>query len=87
MYSLLFQGVLGAGDWSLDLPFTDQHLTLLTDKQYTIPLLLLALTFWFAFRSVNMPTFAEFLIATEAEMNKVSWSTRKQSSRTRLWCS
>ena len=25
-----------------------------------------------------MPTFAEFLIATEAEMNKVSWSTRKQ---------
>jgi preprotein translocase SecE subunit len=27
---------------------------------------------------VNVPTFAEFLIATEAEMNKVSWSTRRR---------
>ena len=25
-----------------------------------------------------MPTFAEFLIATEAEMNKVSWSSRRR---------
>ena len=25
-----------------------------------------------------MPTFAEFLIATEAEMNKVSWSPKKR---------
>ena len=31
-----------------------------------------------AFRAVNVPDFAEFLIATEAEMNKVSWSTRKR---------
>ena len=25
-----------------------------------------------------MPTFADFLIATEAEMNKVSWTNRKR---------
>ena len=27
---------------------------------------------------MNVPTFADFLIATEAEMNKVSWTTRKR---------
>ena len=28
---------------------------------------------WAAYRSVNFPTFADFLIAVEAEINKVSW--------------
>ena len=27
---------------------------------------------------MNFPGFADFLIATEAEMNKVSWTTRKR---------
>src|SRR5215208_6677182 len=31
---------------------------------------------WVAYRLVNMPNFADFLIAVEAEMNKVSWPTR-----------
>ncbi len=29
-----------------------------------------------AWRIVNYPAFADFLIATEAELNKVSWTTR-----------
>jgi preprotein translocase subunit SecE len=33
---------------------------------------------WFIFRLVEYPPFVEFLIATEAEMNKVSWTSRKQ---------
>ena len=34
---------------------------------------------WRAWRGmVNFPAFADFLIATEAEMNKVSWTTRKR---------
>ena len=33
----------------------------------------LAVGLWFSFRLVNMPPFADFLIAVEAEMNKVSW--------------
>ena len=33
---------------------------------------------WTIFRIVHFPPFAEFLIATEAEMNKVSWTTRKR---------
>jgi preprotein translocase subunit SecE len=31
---------------------------------------------WFIFRLVEFPPFVEFLIATEAEMNKVSWTSR-----------
>ena len=36
---------------------------------------------WTAYRLVNFPTFADFLIAVEAEMNKVSWPTRDQLYR------
>jgi len=46
--------------------------------QVIIPLLLSALLVWFAWRVVHLPVFADFLIATEAEMNKVSWTTRKR---------
>lgn len=35
----------------------------------------LLLGIWAAYRSVNYPRFADFLIAVEAEMNKVSWPT------------
>ena len=31
---------------------------------------------WVIFRLVQYPPFVEFLIATEAEMNKVSWTSR-----------
>jgi preprotein translocase subunit SecE len=31
---------------------------------------------WITFRVVHFPPFAEFLIATEAEMNKVSWTSK-----------
>jgi preprotein translocase SecE subunit len=34
------------------------------------------LALWFAWRVVNYPVFADFLIATEAEINKVSWTPR-----------
>ena len=38
----------------------------------------LALGFgWLIFRIVHFPPFAEFLIATEAEMNKVSWTSKE----------
>ena len=43
-----------------------------------MPLLLLALSLWLAWRMVNLPPFADFLIATEAELNKVSWTTQQR---------
>lgn len=40
-----------------------------------------ALGFWAAFRLVNWPKFADFLISVEAELNKVSWPTQKELVR------
>ena len=39
---------------------------------------------WVAYRLVNLPRFADFLIAVEAEMNKVSWPTRGELFRASL---
>lgn len=78
VYSIVSHDML-FGDWTLKMPFSgDRTWTLLTDTQYTVPILLAALAFWLAWRVINMPVFADFLIATEAEMNKVAWSTRKR---------
>jgi preprotein translocase SecE subunit len=49
--------------------------------RYLIPGLLLALGMWASYRVVNVPAFADFLIAVEAEMNKVSWPTRNELFR------
>lgn len=59
-------------------PIVYQALTLLPNIKFTIPLLLSLAALWFAYRVVNYPTFADFLIATEAEVNKVSWTTKKR---------
>lgn len=76
-WSLWSQGIL-PDRWTLAMPSDMNPITVLTDAKYLIPLLIAAVTLWIAFRAVNVPDFAEFLIATEAEMNKVSWSSRKR---------
>jgi preprotein translocase subunit SecE len=43
---------------------------------WTVPLVLSLAMVWVSWRVVNWPIFADFLIATEAEMNKVSWTSR-----------
>lgn len=61
------------GAWSLST-------TLLADYERPVrqgvPLALAAIGLWFAFRIVNFPKFADFLISVEAEMDKVSWPDR-----------
>ncbi|QEH32471.1 preprotein translocase subunit SecE [Aquisphaera giovannonii] len=42
----------------------------------SIPTVVLLALGWAIFRLVQFPPFAEFLIATEAEMNKVSWTSK-----------
>jgi preprotein translocase SecE subunit len=59
-------------------PTTFATLTLLPALQFTVPLLLAAFSLWISWRIVSMPTFADFLIATEAELNKVSWTTQRR---------
>lgn len=55
-----------------------RSMTLLPSMQFTVPLLMLAAGLWLAWRIANVPAFADFLIATEAEMNKVSWTTQRR---------
>ncbi len=44
--------------------------------QFLLPMALGAIGVWICFRAINYPQFADFLIAVEAEMNKVSWPAR-----------
>jgi preprotein translocase SecE subunit len=70
---------IGYSDLDVRIPFSDGYaIRLLPDVAYTLPLLLVAGALWIGWRLVNYPPFADFLIATEAEMNKVSWTTRKR---------
>ena len=64
----LHQTMMGRGPW----------------EHYVLPGVLLAIGLWLAYRLVNVPAFADFLIAVEAEMNKVSWPTRSELFRASL---
>jgi preprotein translocase subunit SecE len=48
---------------------------------YGYPLAIGAVLAWLTFRLLEFPPFVEFLIATEAEMNKVSWTSRDDLKR------
>ncbi len=67
---------VGVGAWRLNEFFTPSAFT-----DYGIPWVLAAIGIWLSYRVVNMPRFADFLIAVEAEMSKVSWPTRKELVR------
>jgi len=74
------QGATIPNDWYLTVPFTNPSVVayLMFKVHLIMPIILGILLVWTAWRIVNMPTFADFLIATEAEMNKVSWTNRKR---------
>lgn len=76
-WSLYNQGVL-PDQWALAMPFELQPLLIMRGAKLGVLVVILLVSFWVAFRAVNVPEFGEFLIATEAEMNKVSWSTRRR---------
>jgi preprotein translocase subunit SecE len=59
---------------------TEPHLAIV----YTVPIVVLLAGLWLGFRLVNWPSFADFLIAVEAEMNKVSWPSRTELIRASL---
>lgn len=68
----------GAGTWAYDVPPTNYELYVLFQMNITLPVVVTAILMWLCWRLINLPPFADFLIATEAEMNKVSWTTRKR---------
>jgi preprotein translocase subunit SecE len=68
--------MVGAGCWRLsDFLIGDAYLRI------GLPLVLFAVGAWVAYRLVNYPPFADFLINVEAEMVKVSWPTRTELFR------
>jgi preprotein translocase subunit SecE len=46
-----------------------------------VPLVVGLIGTWFAYRLINWPRFADFLIAVEAEMDKVTWPSRQDLQR------
>lgn len=52
--------------------------------KYPLPLALLLIGGWICYRAVNVPRFADFLIAVQAEMNKVSWPSRQELIRSSI---
>jgi preprotein translocase subunit SecE len=76
--------VLGAavalGAWRLQRFLMDQHAAV----QFSAAGALLVLGLWTCYRVVNMPRFADFLIAVEAEMNKVSWPSKGELFRSSM---
>ena len=49
--------------------------------RFLVPGLLLAVGLWVCYRVVNIPRFADFLIAVESEMTKVSWPSKDEVVR------
>jgi preprotein translocase subunit SecE len=49
--------------------------------RFAVPLGVAAASAWAIFRLIHYPPFADFLIATEAEMNKVSWTSKADLQR------
>lgn len=49
--------------------------------RFVVPAVLLAIGWWACWRIVNIPSFAEFLIAVEVEMAKVSWPSADEVFR------
>ena len=52
--------------------------------RFLVPGVLLAVGVWLCFRAVNVPRFADFLIAVEAEVAKVSWPTGEEVFRSSI---
>ncbi|HOA51193.1 MAG: preprotein translocase subunit SecE [Thermogutta sp.] len=49
--------------------------------QFGVPAAVFAIAVWLAYRLMNFPEVADFLIAVEAEMRKVTWPTRAELIR------
>jgi preprotein translocase subunit SecE len=73
IYTATGLGVIAAaGAWKVHEACIEYSLGL----RLGLPLAFAVVFAWLVFRIIEFPPFAEFLIATEAEMNKVSWTSK-----------
>ena len=68
------------GAWRMSLLWSDQEPGL----RYGVPALVFAVGLWLSYRLVNVSKFADFLIAVEGEMAKVSWPSRTELFRSTI---
>ncbi len=71
--------MLGLGIWRFYESTTKEYT--LPVARFGVPVLLAGVLAWVIYRLVQYPPFVDFLIATEAEMNKVSWISRDDLKR------
>lgn len=76
-----FALVFAVGAWRL---YTTVGPSLSVSMGYAVSGGLLMVGLWLSYRVVNVPRFADFLIAVEAEMNKVSWPSRTELIRSSM---
>ncbi|MBI1345234.1 preprotein translocase subunit SecE [bacterium] len=69
---------IAVGAWAL---FQTALADLEKPVQYGITAALVVLGAWFAYRIVNYPAFADFLVDVEGEMAKVSWPSKDELLR------
>jgi len=72
--------IVALGCYSLSQQWSDK----VNSLQYGVPALLLGAGWWICYRIVNMSSFADFLIAVEGEMAKVSWPSRQELIRSSI---
>jgi preprotein translocase subunit SecE len=73
VYTALGLGlIVAAGAWRVEEAASDYSVL----WKFGAPTAFALLLGWVVFRIIHFPPFAEFLIATEAEMNKVSWTSK-----------
>jgi preprotein translocase subunit SecE len=69
--------LVGAGLYRLWETLGDAQLAV----RFGVPVALAVVLGWLVYRLLQFPPFVEFLIATEAEMNKVSWTSKQDLYR------
>ena len=79
--SVILGAIVALSAWRL-------HETLAASRfsayEWIVSAVLLFGGWWLCYRLIQLPKFADFLIAVEAEMSKVSWPTRTELIRSSL---
>jgi preprotein translocase SecE subunit len=85
IYTMVKHKVFGeeradGNDWFWTVPYSHQemYIPLMFTFHLVMPAVVGVVLLWLAWRIVSIPAFADFLVATEAEMNKVSWTGRRR---------
>src|SRR5689334_1112059 len=72
--------VVALGAWRMSVSWAAEAPGL----RYGVPVAVLVVGLWLAYRLVNVSKFADFLIAVEGEMAKVSWPSRTELFRSTI---